>query len=352
MISLISEIKKFIQFKLIEKKYLRIFFCENEEIFFRLYPYINNRKKKGSVYLFFFETPSERVLNLFSKDKILVLKNNFIRELFFLTLRVNYLYASTPDLDKTLFKKSKIRKNKYIYLHHSPVSLTAVYNQNAFESFDALQVIGDYQYKELNELNLINNTRIKPLKSKYAFYEENKRKSEKTYIKEKVKFDVLIAPSWNTNFYNTECHLKLSKLFLSNNISFKLRPHKMTLKKKLLDLKQLENNHISLDHSINLNFYNFDFLISDWSGIFIEYFLLRKKKPILINTSQKIGNGFIKNKYKENAVENKWRKEISYLFDLNEIHKIPIKILFLKENNTEIEKDLIKANEFKKKNFY
>ena len=45
--------------------------------------------------------------------------------------------------------------------------------------------------------------------------------------------------------------------------------------------------NIPLDDSSLVNLKDFDFLISDWSGIFIEFALINQRKSFLINTSKK-----------------------------------------------------------------
>ena len=42
---------------------------------------------------------------------------------------------------------------KYIYIQHSPVSLSMAYKKKAFYNFDCLQVVNKNQYSELLEIN-------------------------------------------------------------------------------------------------------------------------------------------------------------------------------------------------------
>ena len=103
-----------------------------------------------------------------------VFKTNLIRELIFLTLKLKFLYSSTPDLNNTIFKRSKFSNCKYIYLQHSPVSLNLIYRENAFDFFDAVQVINNYQLNEMNEIKKINSLKL-IFKSKYLFVEKQKK---------------------------------------------------------------------------------------------------------------------------------------------------------------------------------
>ena len=137
---------------------------------------------------------------------VYVFKSKFFIELFFLTLKVKYLYSSTPDLNNSLFIKSKKSNCKYIYLQHSPVSISKAYNENAFDNFDAVQVVNKFQYDEIHANNFKKKLKIKAFKSKYVYFNSNFLNEEK-----KTEYDVLIAPTWKSNFYKLNCHKTLIK---------------------------------------------------------------------------------------------------------------------------------------------
>ena len=113
-------------------------------------------------------------------DKIIIytFKTNFFRELFFLTLKLKYFYSSTPDIDNTIFKRSKLSNCKYIYIQHSPVSLNLIYRDSAFDNFDAIQTISKFQYNEIKEIIKKRNLKLKVFKSKYRFIENNTTSSQ------------------------------------------------------------------------------------------------------------------------------------------------------------------------------
>ena len=54
------------------------------------------------------------------------------------------------------------------------------------------------------------------------------------------------------------------------------------LKMKLIAL--IKNIDLNLDNKLNLKKYSH--LITDWSGIYLEYLIVNKKKPILIETKK------------------------------------------------------------------
>ena len=314
----IKDLISFIFYKKIEKKFTIGFFCENEFIFSYLEPYIQNKVKKKKIVIISFEKIN---LNNIDNIEIFVFKTNFFRELLFLTLKLKFLYSSTPDLNNTLFKRSKFSNCKYIYLQHSPVSLNLIYRENAFDFFDAIQVISKYQFNEIEEIKKINSLNVKVFKSKYLFVEKQKKNKVQNN-----KIDVLIAPSWNTQFYKLNCHQILKKLFFDKNISFRLRPHPMSYLKNEISLNQIRESGIILDESKHINFLKYENLISDWSGIFIEYSLITKRKAYLINTPKKLTNKKYE-KYKNKPIEILFRDKMAQTYEVNDIPKLIDKIL-------------------------
>ena len=275
--------------------------------------YLNIKKsKKKKILLITFEK-----LNFEKKNniEIYIFYTNFFRELFFLTLKLNFLYSSTPDLGQTIFKKSRFSKCKYIFLQHAPVSLTMVYSPKAFDSFDAVQAINTHQFEEMNEIKKKKKLKTKVFKSKYLFLSGYPSRNNEDGIN---LVDLLIAPSWNSQFYQLNCHLQLKDLLDKNNINYILRPHPMSLKNKEINLKDLKKNNIKFDLSSKANLRNFKFLVSDWSGIFLEFAIITKRKAFLINTPKKILNKNYSD-YKNIPIEISSRNLLAKTFEINEI---------------------------------
>tara|TARA_A100001037_G_C14932933_1_gene536879 strand:+ start:105 stop:755 length:651 start_codon:yes stop_codon:yes gene_type:complete len=184
-----------------------------------------------------------------------------------------------------------------------------IYPKNSFNNFDGIQAVTNYQFDELNEIKRINNLKLKIFKSNYLFLKEKKLFSNK-----KIKKNVLIAPSWNTNFYKHGFHEKIISLLNKNNISFDLRPHPMSFKKNEISLKEIQKLKIDVNNETNLNFFEYQILISDWSGLFIEFYVFNKD-IILIESEKKILNKdyiLLKNQPAEIRLRNKISKTFSF----------------------------------------
>tara|TARA_B100000989_G_scaffold291154_1_gene265292 strand:+ start:4192 stop:5169 length:978 start_codon:yes stop_codon:yes gene_type:complete len=298
------DILKILKFKKKEKLYKRIFFCENKFIFNYIKQYID--KKKSCLV-------SYEKLDL-DDDNYYYFENNFFLEFFFYILKIKYFYTSTPNIGENICRKSILKRTKYIYLQHSSVGLINAYDKNAFINFDAVNVINKYQIYDVLNINKYFKKKIKLFKSKPNYLKN-------IYIQTDEKYDLLIAPTWNTNFYEDHFLFNLIEVLNENKIYYRFRPHPMSIKKYEFDLKFYKEKKINFDNSTNLNLFSFENLITDWSGIMFEFFYLKQKKPLLIDTyEKKINKLNIINNYK--SMENLLRGEIGIIHTKNEFHSI------------------------------
>ena len=328
MISFILDIFNFIIF--FTKKYEIGFFVENKNIFEYLKPYLLKKSKKKKIAVITFEKLDKINFNV----DIYYFKSNLIRELVFSTLKLKFLYSSTPNLNNNIFKKSKFSSCKYIYLQHSLCSVSMIYNSNAFDNFDAVQSVTNYQFEEYQKIKKLKKLKYKIFKSNYLFLKEKfKKKKTHNFCK------ILVAPTWKTNFYKLKIHKKLNDLFINNNIEFDFRPHPMSLKKEEISIKELQSLNIKLNVDTNLNYLDYEILITDWSGIFLEFALINKK-VLLIETEKKVLNYEYENLNIKPA-EIKFRDVLAKNFDLRDLNLIipEIKNELKKNNNSFINID-------------
>ena len=300
VINFLKDFKSYIKLKRIEKYFSRGFFVENNSLLKYLETYINY---KESLIISFENFENKKI----KKENIFIFSTNFFRQLVFLTLKLDYLYSTTPGLNQTSFQKTKFSKCKYIYLQHSPIGLIHAYYHDAFINFDVVHVINTFQLKDLITINSIYKKKIKVFKSKYSLL-------NKTFISNNLKLNILIAPSWNTLFYKNNYHKSLFNLLTKKNINFSIRPHPMSFKKKEISKLELLSVGYKIDENSDFDFNTYNTLISDWSGIFIEFSYFLKKKAFLINTPKKILNKNSKN-FNPISFEEFSRNEIANVYD-------------------------------------
>ena len=169
-----------------------------------------------------------------------------------------------------------------------------------------------------------------------------------TKTNSKKTHDVLLAPTWNSNFFDLNCHKLLKEHMDKNNISYILRPHPMSFKKKEISLEDLNKLNIPVDSSNNLDLNKYRFLVSDWSGIFIEFANLNSTKCILLNTKKKVFNKDF-NLVKNTPIEIYARKILGYEINIEDIRLANdlIKKIILNKN-----KDKFEIENFFKKYFF
>ncbi len=336
ILNLISDIKNIKFFFSINTKDKICIFNENENTFQYLEYYLNNKNKRKIIFF------SLKKINYnFHKNVDLIYLNfNFFIEIFFLFLKSKYIYSTTPGLNSTIFKKSVFSKNsKYIYIQHSPVSLVMAYDRKAFVEFDAIQTINSFQYREVKQINNLYSKKIKPFKSKYRFLK---------YKKDQHNKDLLIAPTWKTNFYSSGFYLILFHKLINKNINFEFRPHYMSLKNKEFDMGNLDFIKNKIDTSPTLKLSDYKNLVSDWSGIYLEFLILKRRKPYLFNSKKKILNSDYNLKFGLSSIEEYTRDKICLTYNFDQVDFF-IKDIINKENENYENKDV---NQFLKENFY
>ncbi len=334
MKNLFKDIVNFIKLITLQKKIKYCFFAENNFIYQYLDPYLKKKKRQNLIIVSFEDLEIDKKYNL------LVFKTLFFQSLFFSIHNIKFFFTSTPNLNESIYRKSRYKKTKYIYIQHSPLSLTKIYTDGAFINFDVVQAINSFQEKELKEMNIHYNKKIKIFKSPYLFI---KNKNEKKEIEKK---NIIVAPTWATNFYKLNLHELIFDTLKNNNFNFVFRPHPMSIKNGEISINDLKNKKINIDLNPKLVFTNYTDLISDWSGIFIEFAFLKKKFPILINSSQKIRNKNSFN-YESIPLEIYARDKICHNINVNKIEEI---IYILNDKNSFNEKKLI--NNFYEKYFF
>ncbi len=331
------DIKNLIIYKKNENKYFRIFFYENSFIQNHIDPYIyKNKLINKSLIVSLYPIKDEKLKNF----STITFNYLFFIEIFFLILKIKYIYSSTPELGFTAFKKSVFSNSKYIYIQHSTFSLTMIYKKKAFSNFDVVLTNNKFQKKEILELNRIYKCNVKSWKNKYLF------KGVKNTKKENIAKKILIAPTWGTDFYKNKYHEIIFKLLKDTGYEIEIRPHYMSYKKK-----EIKKNDLEKTFRINENSINFDeylTIITDWSGISIEFTRATYSKSILINSKQKIMNSEF-NLVKNQPIEIYSRNILGYEIEVDQLDHINDKI---KRVAYEKDSDKKKIIAFFEKNFY
>ena len=279
----------------------------------------------------------------YPKLRVLYIGNGFIRTWVFMNLKADLFIMTMPDLESFHLKRSKIYPVHYLYIFHALVSTHSNYRQGAFDSYDTIFCTGRQQineirktekYYKLPKKNLFRDG-YRPLE--YLISESS------AYIKTNTnKLKILIAPSWGENNILEHCIDEIIENLVKSGNEIYLRPHPMTLRHNKdqiskLKLKFLSNKNFHLqenspDRSI---LFKSDILITDWSGIGLEYGLGLLKPILYMNIPKKNFNPE-HNKINVTPMEVSARSEIGKIVDIQDIPNINHIILStLKSYNSE-----------------
>lgn len=328
-----------------------IFYSENKSYLKYSYPFLKLLSEiyPNKVY-YISSDKDDKILDLNIKN--ICIGSGFLRQYFFKVIKAKNFFLTTTDLGNNLLKKNKNVKN-YIYYFHSPVSTLKQYMNGAFDNYDTIICNGDYQVNELKKSETVRGTIKKNfIKSGYLYFD---------YLKERINNNVnsneiLIAPSWNineVNYMNRNLE-ELIEEILNRDFNVRFRPHPENIKRSNEFINQLKkkfyDKNFILDESVE-NKYAMEkakCLITDNSGIAIEYLLLFRKPILYFDDIDKVHNKEF-DKYNIKMIEDEVKDKFGCKFGKKEIKNIHSiindSILNFKTKEKQID-------EFINKNFY
>ena len=219
-----------------------------------------------------------------------------------LQLDVDILATTVPDLQSFHIKRSIKRDDiEYIHIFHGLVSTHLVYRQTAFDHFDTLLCVGPYHVAELRRREEMVGIKRKSLvKAGYGLYDQLVESYAAISDVKNDKPRILIAPSWQEDNILELCIEEIFNALIGNGFEIILRPHPQflrmfpervdALEKRYSEFSNSGEIKFELDFSGNESIFTSDILITDWSGIAIEFSYCTLKPSVFINTPMKIMN--------------------------------------------------------------
>jgi len=262
-----------------------------------------------------------------NKIKCIFIGNYFVLDIFFRTLKCQFMIMTLTDLGSHLKKSNKCKK--YVYFFHALASTHQIYTDMAFREYDLVLTNGPYQTKELILAEEKFNFPKKEIINTGYFFLDYIKKRANQLIKEKNH--ILFAPSWNYNKNNLfdDYGMEIINKLISNNFFVTLRPHPEHFKRSKKQLEKIikvfsNNKNFCLDRSgSNLNsLEKAALVITDNSSIIFEFLLIFKRPIINIEYTEKIHNS---NSSKMNieTIEQKFKNEFSKIIKVNLIDTVP-----------------------------
>tara|TARA_B100001564_G_scaffold359494_1_gene381526 strand:+ start:785 stop:1852 length:1068 start_codon:yes stop_codon:yes gene_type:complete len=261
-----------------------------------------------------FELPFNADKYKYGNINIITLKNDIEKIKLLKNIKGKIFITTTPSIGTAIFPKSKIipksDRPKYLYFFHSLVSPNEMYVKNSFKNFDFIfspSLIISAQLKTLVGIKtkvfttgylMFNNIKL----GKYSDTYDNK---------------VLIAPTWGEGGVNQIINNMSKIIDFVKNISLDIvfRPHPMTKIERYKFSKE-----ISVDRNKDLDdLHRYKYLITDYSGIALEFFYLTKRPVLFLEVPKKIKRSLSKKEQGFNLIENEMRNVIGNEVNMNDL---------------------------------
>ena len=209
---------------------------------------------------------------------------------------------TTPDLGNYQIKRSYVKKDvEYIYMTHGVSSVHMCLRQGAFDNYDTIFTVGQFQIEEHRKTERLYRLREKKLvKTGYLLLDSLIRQYQLSKRPDKSCRRILIAPSYQEGNILETCIDKLIEQFGKlDNVLTVVRPHPRFITHQparmnalLAKYKDAPKDKLAfeLDFKSNSSIYDSDIVVSDWSSIAYEFSFTTKKPCILVNTAMKVIN--------------------------------------------------------------
>lgn len=221
------------------------------------------------------------------------------------TLALNFINAGVvamtmPDLNSFYIKRSAAPVH-YTYIHHSMVSSQMIYRTAAFDHFDSILCVGPHHVEETRAWESLKGLPPKQLfEHGYGPLDHIRRLTEAAgppQQREGGGLDILLAPSWGPAGIMETCASEIIRTLLEAGHYLHVRPHprtRQTTPRAIDDLNQKFASHPRFD--LREDTTDFDALlashimISDWSGVAMEFAFGLERPVLFLDVPRKINN--------------------------------------------------------------
>jgi len=223
-----------------------------------------------------------------------------VRTYVFQTLRAGVLVMTMPDLQTFHIKRSSVYPVHYVYIHHSMVSTHMIYRTGAFDHFDSILCGGPHHCDETRAWERLNKLPEKKLfKHGYAPVDTLMALAERSGRPPRGDrpLNVLLAPSWGPNGILERGAEPLVSTLLRAGYRVIVRPHPRTLKISGAIITALSRSFstdtrfaLDIDTESLQPLLDADIMISDWSGVAMEFSFGLERPVLFMNVPRKVNN--------------------------------------------------------------
>lgn len=270
-----------------------------------------------------------------------------MRIVLFQFLRADVLVLTMMDLGNHELKRS-IHPVHYVYVFHSPGSTHMVDAANAYDHYDTLLCATPHQQREIRRREELAGLPAKRL-IEHGYHRIDQLIAEAERRGTSTPADpptVLLAPTWGEQSTLNTCGEALLEALLNAGFSVILRPHYETVKRQpqLIErLLQRFRNAPGLRYIDRMgesdSLFDADLLITDWSGIALEYSLGVGRPVLFIDVPRRVRNPDFDD-FGLEPVEISIRRQVGDILDPARVAEAPQRIRSLLANPAAFDKHI------------
>ena len=204
-------------------------------------------------------------------------------------LNASVVLSTTPSLDVFQWKRSK-NVDCYIHIPHMSNDIT-LYRMFGLDHYDAIIVSGEYQERQIRQLEEARNLPAKEIAlCGIPYMDEMKKRFDKSDAVPAHERTVLLAPSWGESGLLSRFGEQLIDKLISTGYKVIIRPHPQSFssEKEMIDrLMSKYNDDTKVTWNRDNDNFNVlmesDILISDFSGVIFDFSLVFDKPVIYTN---------------------------------------------------------------------
>ena len=230
-----------------------------------------------------------------------VIDEKHVRNWLFRNIETNVFIMTMPDLDQYQVRRS-IHTVHYVYVQHSLVSLHMVYRKGAFDHYDTVFCAGPHHLREIRAMEAEFNLAPKKLvehgygRLDTILGQARARPGAEKSVTERRH--ILVAPSWGAEgMIESGVGKSIVDHLLRCRYQVTLRPHPQTLKfaeGRVGEILKRHKDDPLFTHELNVvaqdTLHDSDLMISDWSGVALEYMLALDKPVLYVDVPMKVNN--------------------------------------------------------------
>ena len=257
---------------------------------------------------------SERIKGFYSKN---LLATTFSR------LDSKVLVIANPDIDNGPIKRAPAPVH-HVYAFRGIASVHQAYRLHAFDNYDSLLTVQQYQVDEIRQSEKIYNLKEKALPVVGYPLTERLWREHEQYIeankgRTKERPVCLVAPTWDAASRSSifdVCQKEIIEALGKSDFDVWLRPHPEYVKRFPDRMKEIEKNcaktknvRTKLELGSMYCLHEADLLVTDHSSISMDYVLATERPVVFVNTPLRVDNPEV-GKLGLEPVENTYRSQL------------------------------------------